>query len=430
MNISASEVKDNKLTAEITIPAAEIDTAVKQAYKDCASKYRFQGFRKGRAPRQVIDAMIGADYVHAEATNAVLQANESAVLNELDLIPLDAKYNADPVQDGKDYTYSIDFVLRPTAELNSYDAVEINMPPAQATEGEINSQIDMLMGYHAKFEDTADDYEAADSDVCHVTVENIENADSLKGKQTIIVGRKNNGDELNAAILGMKSGETKDVSWKVSEAEDAKEIKIKVSVEDIKKQVIPELTDEFASEKFGFDSVDAMRDAVKIEIENDKKSQFPTLKENRAVQELTRRLELEEIDEDYVKSVYSDLGQTFWNNLQRQGMTFDAWLNMSHMTAAQFYQDLFDQAHDVARETIAIDALAKHLGEEATEEDIDNQFLEAGIEKENLDSFKKNFAKEGHMPSVRDSVRRQKAVDWLVENAKVTEVDEFAADAE
>lgn len=430
MNISASEVKDNKLTAEITIPAAEVTAAVKAAYKECANKYRFEGFRKGRAPRQVIDAMIGAEYVRAEATNTVLEANEAAVLNELDIVPVNAEYKAEPVEDGKDYVYSIEFSLRPAAELTSYDEVAINMPPAEATEGEINAQIEMLMGYHTEFKETEEGYEAANNDVCQLTIVNVENAEKIEGQQTIILGRENNGAEVNEALVGMKAGETKDVSWKASDAEDAADVKVTITLDSVKQQIVPELTDEFASENFGFESVAAMRDAVKIEVENDKKTQLPTLKENRCVAELAGRLELEEIDEEYVKTVYGDLGQSFWNNLQRQGMTFDAWLNMSHITAAQFYEDLFNQANDVARETIAIDALAKHLAVEVTDEDINNEFAQAGVEETEIESLKAEFVKDGRMPSVRDSVRRSKAVEWLVENAKVTEVDEYAADAE
>ena len=78
LNITASDVKDAKLTATVTIPAADVDAAIKKAYKDTAKKYRFPGFRAGKAPRPVIDSALGAEATLAQATNAQIAANEPA----------------------------------------------------------------------------------------------------------------------------------------------------------------------------------------------------------------------------------------------------------------------------------------------------------------------------------------------------------------
>ena len=149
LNITASDVKDAKLTATVTIPAADVDAAIKKAYKDTAKKYRFPGFRAGKAPRPVIDAALGAEATLAQATNDLIAANEPAVLNELDIVPTkNGDYKElDLATDHEDYTYTVEFSLRPAAELSSYDAVEIEMPPAEVTESEINNQVEMLLIY-------------------------------------------------------------------------------------------------------------------------------------------------------------------------------------------------------------------------------------------------------------------------------------------
>ena len=119
MNITASDVQDAKLTATVTIPAADVDAAIKKAYKDAANKYRFPGFRAGRAPRPVIDNMLGKEATLAQATNDILAANEPAVLNELDIVPLkEGDYKElDLVKDHEDYTYTVTFSLRQSVEL-------------------------------------------------------------------------------------------------------------------------------------------------------------------------------------------------------------------------------------------------------------------------------------------------------------------------
>ena len=423
MNIT-SDVKDAKLTATVTIPAADVDAAIKKAYKEAAKQYRFPGFRAGKAPRPVIDSALGKEAVLAQATNALIGSSEGNVLNELDIVPVkDPEYKEiDLVADKTDYTYSVDFSLRPTPALSSYDPVEIEMPPAEVTEAEIDKQVDMLMGYHATFEDVDRAVEA--SDYVTVDIKNVANADSLAGEgRMIAMGSGSLPKEFDEGLLGMSKDETKTISW-TPEVEGAEEASVEVTVKGVKERKVPELTDEFAKSSFGFDDIAAMRDAVKLEIEQDKTAQLPQLKENRAVAKLAERLQLDEMDADYEQSVFSELGQNFLQSLSARGMTLDSWLKASGMSSDAFIADLHKQADDVARESLALDALARELKLEVTEEDVDAEFERAGVK--DAKASKAQFLAEGRMPAIRDSIRRSKAVDWLVENAKVTEVDEAA----
>ena len=424
MNITASDVQDAKLTATVTIPAADVDAAIKKAYKDAANKYRFPGFRAGRAPRPVIDNMLGKEATLAQATNDILAANEPAVLNELDIVPLkEGDYKElDLVKDHEDYTYTVTFSLRQSVELNSYEPVEIEMPPAEVTEGEIDAQIEMLMGYHATFEEV--DRPVQNDDYVTAAVKDIKGATRFAGENRMfVVGSENFPTEVNEGLVGMKKDESKEISWTLM-GDNAEEITIEVTINNVKERKLPELTDEFVKENFGFDTIAAMRDGVKEELEGDKTSKLPGLKENRAVAALSERLELEKVDEDYEQSVFSELGQTFLQNLSSRGMTLDVWLQASGLTSEAFIADLHRQANDVARESLALDALARHLEIEVSDEDVDKEFVDAGVE--DVEASKAQFVTDGRMPAVRDSIRRSKAVDWLVENAKVTEVDEYA----
>ena len=427
MNIT-SDVKDGKLTATVTIPAADVDAAIKKAYREAAKQYRFPGFRAGKAPRPVIDSALGKEAVLAQATNALIGGNEGNVLNELDIVPVkDADYqDIDICADKTDYTYTVEFKLRPTPELSSYDAVEIEMPPAEVTEAEIDNQVNMLMGYHASFEDVERAVEA--SDYVTVDIKNVEGAESLAGEgRMIAMGAGSLPKEFDEGLLGMAKDETKTISW-TSEGEDAAQASVEVTVKGVKERKVPELTDEFAKTSFGFDDIAAMRDAVKLEIEQDKTAQLPQLKENRCVAKLAERLQMEELDADYEQSVFSDLGQNFLQNLSARGMNLDTWLQASGLTSEAFIGDLHHQADDVARESLALDALARELKVEVTDEDVDAEFAKANVE--DVEASKAQFTADGRMPAIRDSIRRSKAVDWLVENAKVTEVDEAAKAAE
>ena len=425
MNITQSEVKDSKLTATVTIPAADVDAAIRAAYKEAAKKYRFPGFRSGHAPRPVIDNMLGKEATLAQATNDIIGANEPAVLNELDIVPVkDGEYkDIDLVKDHEDYTYNVEFTLRPAAPLSSYDPVEIEMPPSEVTESEIDAQVEMLRGYHATFEDV-EDRGVEGTDFVTASIKNIKNAEALAADSRMIaMGSGGLPAAFDEGLMGMKIGETKEISW-TPEVEGAEEAAVEVTVNGIKARKLPELTDEFVKTSFGFDDIAAMRDAVKEELAADKTSRLPQLKENRAVAKLAERLDLEEMDADYEQSVFQELGQNFLSNLSARGMSLDAWLQANGLSADQFIADLHRQADDVARESLSLDALARELKIEVTDEDVDNEFKRAGVE--DVEASKAQFAAEGRMPAIRDSIRRSKACDWLVENAKVTEVDETA----
>ena len=429
MNIT-SDVKDAKLTATVTIPAADVDAAIKKAYRDAAKKYRFPGFRAGHAPRPVIDSMLGAGAVLAQATNDLIGEAEPKVINELDIVPVKAgEYGEleNPVADHEDFVYTIEFQLRPSCELTSYDPVEIEMPPAEVTEGEIDAQVEMLLGYHASFDDA--DRPVAEGDYVTVDIENVKNAEALAGEgRMVVIGSGSLPAAFDEGVTGMAKDETKEISW-TPEVEGAEEATVKVTVKGIKERTLPELTDELAKEAFGFDDIAAMRDAVKIELDADKTSKLPGIKENRAVAKLAERLDLEKVDEDYEQSVFSELGQNFLQSLAGRGMSLDTWLQMSNMSTEAFLADLHRQADDVARESLALDALARKLEIEVTDEDVDAEFARAGVE--DPEASKAAFVAEGRIPAIRDSIRRSKACDWLVETAVVTEVDEYAkADAE
>ncbi len=426
MNITASDVENGKLTATVVIPAAEVDDAIRKAYREAAKKYRFPGFRAGRAPRPVIDSALGKEATLAQATNDLIGANEPAVLDELDIVPVkDGDYqDLDIVADHEDYTYEVVFSLRPTAPLSSYEPVAIEMPPSEVTESEIEAQIEMLMGYHATFEDV-EDRGVEQGDFVTVDVTNVKNAEALAGEgRMIVVGSGSLPAAFDEGLAGMKVEETKEIAW-TPEVEGAEEAAAEVTVKGIRARKLPELDDEFAKTAFGFDDVAAMRDAVKLELEADKTSRLPQLKETRAVAALAERLELDEVDADYEQTVFQELGQNFLQSLSSRGMSLDAWLQANGLSSEQFIADLHRQADDVARESLALDALARELKIEVTDEDVDAEFARAGVA--DVEASKAQFTAEGRMPAVRDSIRRSKACDWLVENAQVTEVDETAA---
>ena len=434
ITVTAEKPSDEKMAATLTIPAAEVDAAIARTYKDIARKYNFQGFRRGHAPRPVIDGIMGREAVLAQATNDLLNAAQPLMLEELDVTPVGrvsfGPEDADPelAQQGSDYVVSATIGVRPACELESYDAPTINMPPEEATEAEIDWQINQLLSYQVTYEDVEEDRAVEPGDVVSVDVENVEGAGHLAGTNRMLaLDGQQVPEQLEEGIVGMKKGEEKAIEWTRTHEHEGEEhshtFSVKVKLNAIKKAVTPELDDEVAK-KYGYDDVASFRDAVKEEIEGDKKTSLPNLKEDRLVEAVGKLLKLETVPEEYQNEIFNELASEFLGRLQSQGASLDMYLRARGVKTDDFIADLRVQAEERARQSLALDSLAAKLGVEVSEDEVREEFEKAGVE--DVDASVEQWRSEGRLPAIRDSIRRTKALNWFVDNCKVNIVDEVA----
>lgn len=439
METSAKRLENNKVEVTVTVDAKDVDKAIAGAYKDVAHKYRFPGFRPGKAPRPVIDSQVGRANVLAQATETLVNDVEPSVRNTEDIVPVGDPNFPEPssVEGGKDFTFKVVYGVRPELKLTSFDPVEITLPSEEATEAEIDRQVETFRGYFGKYEDIEGRAVEAD-DFVYIKCEGGENATALKFDNRLYkLGSGSMPEGFDNGLLGMKPGDSKTIEFEVpqpepKEGEEAPEpvkATVDVTLNRLVEHVLPELTDEFAKKNFGFDDIAAMREAVAKEIGQQKKQAIPQLKENRVTGALATRLEGEPTPE-FVRTVNQELGQNFLTQLQQQGTTLDAWLRMNGIDFQTFLADLDRQANDIARESLALDALVVEKGFDCTDDDVDEEFKKSGVK--DWEATKKQFVEDGRIPAIRVSIRRNKAIDWLLETAQVTISDDApeAEDAE
>ncbi|MGN0054939.1 MAG: trigger factor [Atopobiaceae bacterium] len=432
ITVTTEKPSDDQLVATVTVDKKDVDSAINRAYKQIARQYNFQGFRRGHAPRPVIDSIVGREAVLAQATNDVINAAEPQMLEQLDVVPVkQVDYGKEPalVVEHNDYELKGTIEVVPPVELDSYDAPTINMPPEEATDAEIDQQIEQLLSYRTTLEEIDEDRPAEATDHVQCKVENVENMAQYAGdNRSFDLSSETLPQELRDAIVGMKKGDTKDVEYTRSHEHDGQtteaKFAAKVTLNSIRKEVTPELTEDVIKKDFGFDSEEDLRKAIKDEIEADKKHSLPELKEDRLVEEIGKHLTLEKVPEDYTEKVFNEIANQFLTQLQRQNISLDLYLKARGINPDDFIADLRSQADERARQSLALDALAQHLGLEATDDDVKAEFDNAGVD--DAAAAYKQFKDEGRLPAVRESIKRTKAVDWLVENAQVNVVDEIA----
>ena len=434
-NVEALEGDQIRLT--VTIEKEEIDSRISKTYKDFARKYKFPGFRPGKAPRPVVDSVLGREAVLATVTDEATNEFFPLALDAEDLIPIDDPHfenELDLVKEHEDFVISATMTLPPTFELSSYEPVDIKLPSEEPTEAEIDERLEVLREYYYELEDADTDEVIGPRGCAELSLD----VKDDKGNQVNVLSTDHRmyelgmglyPPELDEALEGLKTGDEKTVEVDLGSSVGAlltralegnpESLTIGVTVHQVKKKVLPEITEEFATEKAGFKSLEEMRRNTKDNIARERKELEARLKENACLYELADRLQ-GEAPEQMCADERRSLMTGFFNQITQQGITFDAYLNQRGITNEQFQEDLKRQAKDVVLQNLALDAYARKHNVEVTEEQIDREFEQSGAE--DVAALKADWIANGRIRMLRQSLRRANAVDKLMEEATVERV--------
>lgn len=435
METKVEALEGNRVKVTVTVEGATVADRMKKKYKEVANSYNIPGFRRGKAPRPVIDSALGKDYVRALVTDDIISETMPLAMDEGTFYPVgqpDLDKDADLAEDKADYSYSFEIETKPAGELTSYEPVEITMPSAEVDDEQIDEQIDLLREHYVEIVPAPANTKVKDDKYVDMKVsatdDNGDEIASLKEESVeYSVGSGVYPKEFDEQIIGMKKGESKQFTIDTpAEATAAtatvmgKTTKINFDVEilAVKKKKLPELTDEWAMTKIGVETVEELRKELRDEIASQNESVFPRLKESRALMALAERFE-GEVPEGIVEDAEANLMQDFFNQLQRSGMTLDMYLQQMGITSAQFRDDIKEQARDMTKQDLAIDAYAAHAGIEASEEEVRHEFEEAGTG--DPEALMEDWRRNGQLHLVRQGIIRQKAAKEIVDNAIVVE---------
>ncbi len=435
METKLENLEDNKVKVDVVVYAKDVDQRIKKAYRDFAHRYSFPGFRRGKAPRPVIDNALGAQTVLASVTEDIVNEVFPQVLSDEQLYPVaNADFDKDlMVENGKPFEFSFTLEVKPDLELNDYSPVAIELPISGATDKEIDEQIESLRTHYASYEDapanTKMKAENAMDMALVVTNEEGEPIPGLTSDSRLYVPSTGLfSDAFEEKVMGMKKGQTEEFTLEIPEDEKAilfaglagKTANFKVTCNAVKKRELPELTDEWVKDAMGFENLEEMRQRVVDSIVAQKESVLPRMKENAVLAALEPRL-VGDAPESMVKQAESDLLQDFLNQLQSQGANLDHWLTQQNLDFDQFKEDVHAQAHDTARQDLALDAYARHAGLTTDDEEIVEEFRNAGVE--DPEKTAKEWRDSGRIQLIRQGIIRGKAVRELMDSAIVTEVD-------
>ena len=419
--------EDGKTQVAIELTEQEVKKHIDSFFKDLA-KNRIPGFRPGKAPRKVLERNFGGhEAIYAEITSDMVNEVLPLALDSKDVIFIDDPKLVDEkiesVEDGKPYTFEVYGEVAPKLTLTSVEPVEIEMPPATATDEEVEAQLQSLRDYYYEFEEV--DRAAEEGDYVMMSIDAKADGvavDALNSPSRLVeLGSDALPKELTDQVLGMKKDETKEFDFEVAEDDEqladfkGKTIHAEITVSKVQTKELPTLDEEFAK-RIGFDTLEQTREEIANQINSQRERQLPELKERRCVEALAKRIE-GEIPESYINYSRDEVLREFFNNLQSAGITFDQFLAQRGISADEFHADLDDEAKENAEQSLALDALFEARGMELTDADIDEQFQVV----DDPAAARKSWEESGRMSLLREGIRRSKAAQWLIDNAIVTE---------
>lgn len=421
-----------ELCLTITATADEVDMCASKFFNQIAQK-DIPGFRKGKAPRNMLEQSVGG---HANAMGGVVET----LINELAFKAIDdegvifvsqPQFNVDkPLEEGKPFTFTASGAVAPSMALANCDPVEIEMPPDQATEGEIESQIRELQDYyHFLQKIDAGDHAASDGDYVEtvITVTNHGKPVSglVKARRMIGLGEGAMPRSFDAHLIGAKRGDVLEFDFEAKDDQGGSEfgdddLRAVVEIEGFRTRIVPEVDDELAI-KAGCIDVDDMRKQMELAINKQKSEDLPKLMVDRAVTELTGRLE-GEVPAYYVDFIRQDVGRELMQSLEQQGTNLQQWMIENSINGDQMKEDVSQEAARRAAIDCALEALFANKGWEVADQDIDALFEgEGGVE-----GTRESWEKAGRMAALRKMCRQSKATRWLVDTAVVAVADTSA----
>lgn len=417
-----------KLT--VTVPAAEVDAAIDRAYKAIAKQVKVPGFRPGKAPRTVLDTMVGRDSILAEATEDVVNSTYSKALDLEALRPIESPEleELETVEPGAEFTYSAQIDVRPELALSSYDGVTVALPEREATDADVDEQMEMIRERYATLE-LVEDRGVEKDDFVLVSFTGLVGGEPYEGNQVdkylYEMGRGMMPEEFDAGIIGLKAGDETTVEFEIPDTSSnpefvGKTASFSITVHEVKAKVLPELDDEFASNVGGFETLAELREDLKTRIDLQKGPAYDRLRERRARVALAERLE-GDIPEAMIVSRQSSMTRDFISMLEEREMNIMQYLEGSGIDMDTFEADIREQAIQSVREDLALESLFRKLGLEITDEDLSAEFDEiAKVAETTVEEARQRWEENGMMGVLREQITHSKSVDWLLDNITVT----------
>lgn len=423
MNVSIQKLEDNKVELTITIPQTEVAKAYDNAYKKLAQEINIPGFRKGKAPRKIIESRLGAEAIKEEAENILVNDSYRQALQE-ENVEVVSYPSIDIIQsdEDKDMEFKAVVTVRPDVELGEYKGLEVEKSDTAVTEQDVLDVLDKLRERKAQMV-VVEDAQLAKGDFAVIDFAGFIDGEPFSGGEgkgyPLEIGSGSFIPGFEDQLIGAKTGEERTV--KVNFPEDyfskelaGKEAEFKVNVQDIKQKQLPEATDEFIKENTEFATLEEWKADCKKHLEESKKIQAKNDYENNLIKAAVENAKIdipEVMVEERVKEILRDMAA----GLQQRGLKFEDYLKYIGKTLEEVKDSYKDTALADVKAELVMEAIAAKENLKVAAEDLEKELeMMAEQYKQSAEQIKKNLVKTGNIVFVNMAILRRKAARLII----------------
>ena len=418
---NANEVKLN-----VTIEAEKFDEAIKKVYFKSAKYFNIPGFRKGKAPMNIVEKYYGKEIFYEDAFNEIAGEALDEAVKENDLYVVSRPdIDVTQIEKGKDLIFTAVMQTKPEAELGKYKGVEIKKIEYKVTDEDVNHELSHMQEHNARMI-TVEDRPVESGDITTIDFEGFVDGKAFEGGKAegheLEIGSNTFIPGFEDQIIGMKIDEEKDINVKFPEEYFSKELAgkdatFKVKLHEIKKKELPKLDDEFAKDVSEFDTLKELKEDIKNkqQKQNDDKAKYET--EDAVIKAVCENMKVE-IPSGMVETEVDNMIKDIEQRLSYQGLKLEQYLQMMGKTTEEMRKEYEPQAIESIKSRLALEAVIKAEKIEATDEEVDEKMKEMAKNygKENDEEFMKN---ENVRNYIKEGLTSQKAMEFLVKNAKM-----------
>lgn len=427
MNVTVERV-ENEATLKITAPAAEVNAGYKKAVKKIADQVNIPGFRKGKAPRAIIEMHYGKEAVKQEAFEIVANKAYSEALDQEKLIPVsDPKVEESTFEEGKDMELTIKVTLKPEPELGEYKGLHVEKKEVEVTDEQVDAQIKDMMSRDAKMVVAEEGAVIEKGDFAIIDFAGTVDGEPFSGGEgkgyPLEVGSNSFIPGFEDQLVGLSKGDSTDVE--VTFPEDyfvkdlaGKEAIFKVNIQDVKRKELPELNDEYVASKTDFKTVEELRANYKERMQKAAEANAKAEYEHELIDMAVANAKFS-VPEIMIEDKISQMVEEMKMSLESRKMSLDMYMQYTGLDMAKIRENQRPVAEENVKTDLVLDAIAKAEDIQVDMADVDAEIAAISAQHgASPEEVKKIIKGNGTMGLLLANILRRKAAHVVIDSAK------------
>ena len=417
----------NEVKLELTIEAQKFEEAIKKVYFQSAKYFNIPGFRKGKAPKVVIETQYGKGVFYNDAIDMLFPEVYPEAIKELNIDPIDRPdLDIEEISKDNGLVMVVNVEVKPEFELGVYKGIEISKVDNTVSEEDVEARLNEMVNRNARLT-SVEDKALENGDTAVIDFEGFENGVAFEGGKgenyNLVIGSNTFIPGFEDQLVGKKAGEEVEVNVTFPETYHAenlagKPVVFNVKVNDVKVKEVPALDDEFAKDTTEFETLAELRADVKAKLEEQAKNAADAEMRNALVEKVSANTEVE-VPEAMVQHQIDNMLMELNYQLQYQGLNLEQLLQMTGRGLDELREERRADAERLVKYSLVLEAIAEKENVEANDADVDAE-IEKMAAMYNMEVEKiKSSLRETDIEDIKGQIKIRKTLDLLVENATI-----------